>query len=73
MPEKNVDELVANLLDSMLEHNSELVKSTSGKPASKSDPMGVKELAEAFLYLRTAILENKLPDEKEISNNKKKK
>lgn len=73
MAQKDINEITAQLLDSMIEHNSELIKTVDGNTSSKSNPMKVKELAQAFLYLKHAISEGVLPKEDTASQKGKQK
>lgn len=58
-----IDELTVMLMDTYVEHNSELMKTTHGNTTSKADPLTAQEVAEAFLYIRNTIANGELPEE----------
>ena len=68
-----IDELTVMLMDTYVEHNSELMKTTHGNTTSKADPLTAQEVAEAFLYIRNTIANGELPEEDEEKEKKKKK
>ena len=66
-----IDELTVMLMDTYVEHNSELMKTTHGNTTSKADPLTAQEVAEAFLYIRNTIANGELPEEDKEKEKKK--
>lgn len=57
---KTTNELAAELTIAMLEHNGKLSYDIGDTAGSTSEPVTAKQIAESFLFLRSAVLTGKI-------------